>query len=150
VLVLSGPNLQLLGTREPSIYGTTTLGEIHDRLVKMASGRGGRVECLQSNHEGALLDALAGAPGHFDGVLLNAGAYAHTSIALRDAVAAIAGAGVPCVEVHISNPEAREPFRRRSMIAETCVAKVAGFGARSYEVALGGLLDLLDARADSR
>ena len=139
--------MNLLGTREPSIYGTTTLEEIHQGLGELARTRGATVECRQSNHEGTMLDAIGMAPGAFDAILLNAGAYTHTSIALRDA---IKGVGIPCVEVHISNPEAREPFRRRSMIAPVCVAKVAGFGARSYAVALGAVLDLLDARAESR
>ena len=144
VLCLSGPNLQLLGTREPEIYGRTTLAEIHAELERLASARGSTVECRQSNHEGALLDWIGEARGRFDGVLLNAGAYTHTSIALRDA---IKGVGVPFVEVHLSNPEAREAFRRRSRIAPVCVAKVAGFGAASYRVALSALLDWLDARA---
>jgi 3-dehydroquinate dehydratase II len=139
ILVLSGPNLQLLGTREPEIYGTTTLAQIHSELMKTAG-----VECRQSNHEGELLDWIAGARGKFDGILINAGAYTHTSIALRDAIKAV---GIPTVEVHLSNPEAREPFRRRSRIAAVCVAKVAGFGAASYRVALNALIDWLDARA---
>lgn len=140
VLVLSGPNLQLLGAREPAIYGSTTLAEIHRSLELRAAERGGCVDCRQSNHEGELLDWIGAAPGEFDGLLLNAGAYTHTSYALRDA---IKGVGLPCVEVHLSNPEAREPFRRRSRIAAVCVAKVAGFGARSYLLALDGLLDRL-------
>ena len=156
ILVLSGPNLQLLGAREPSIYGTMTLDEIHAGLTKRALARGAKIDCRQSNHEGVLVDAigevLSGVPGadfgtrRFDGMLINAGAYTHTSLALRDAIKAV---GIPCVEVHLSNPEAREPFRRRSRIAPVCVAKVAGFGARSYEIALDALLDMLDARTDS-
>ena len=150
ILVLSGPNLQLLGTREPEIYGTTTLAEIHRELVKAGKARGAKVECRQSNHEGDLVDWIGKARGKFDALLVNAGAYTHTSIALRDA---IKGGGVPCVEVHLSNPEAREAFRRRSRIAPVCVAKVAGFGASSYRVALYAVLDLLDqldARATVR
>ena len=156
ILVLSGPNLQLLGVREPSIYGTTTLDEIHAGLTRRARARGATVDCRQSNHEGALVDAIGevltrvdgGQLGarRFEGMLINAGAYTHTSLALRDAIKAV---GIPCVEVHLSNPEAREPFRRRSRIAPVCVAKVAGFGARSYEIALDALLDMLDARTDS-
>lgn len=144
ILCLSGPNLQLLGTREPEIYGSTTLAEIHDELAKVASARRASVDCRQSNHEGALVDWIGDARGKFDGMLLNAGAYTHTSIALRDAISA---AAVPCVEVHLSNPEAREVFRRRSRIAPVCIAKVAGFGAASYRIALSALLDRLDARA---
>ena len=147
ILVLSGPNLQLLGTREPEIYGTTTLDDVHAGLLRDALSRGAAVDCHQSNHEGDLVDAIGASRGVYDGILLNAGAYTHTSIALRDALKSV---GVPCVEVHVSNPEAREPFRRRSRIAPVCIAKVAGFGARSYGVALGALLDWLDARADVR
>lgn len=143
VLVLSGPNLQLLGTREPEIYGKTTLAEIHQELHRVAESRRASVECRQSNHEGDLVDWIGEARGAFDGLLLNAGAYTHTSIALRDAIKSVA---LPCVEVHLSNPEAREAFRRRSRIAPVCVAKVAGFGASSYRVALSALLDWLDAR----
>jgi 3-dehydroquinate dehydratase-2 len=148
--VLSGPNLQLLGTREPEIYGTTTLAEIHRELSKLAKSRDAKVECRQSNHEGDLVDWIGKARGTFDAILLNAGAYTHTSIALRDAIKAV---GVPCVEVHLSNPEARESFRRRSRIAPVCIAKVAGFGAASYRVALYAVLDhlaALDARATVR
>ena len=147
VLVLSGPSLHLLGTREPAIYGTTTLAQIHATLETLAKKRGAEVECRQSNHEGSLVDSITAAPGLFDAILLNTGAYTHTSIAVRDALRAVA---LPCVEVHLSNPEAREPFRRRSMIAPACVGKVSGFGARSYAVALGAVLDYLDDRLDAR
>lgn len=145
VLVLSGPNLDRLGTREPGIYGTTTLPAIHERLTRAARAAGAEVVCRQSNHEGELVGWIGGARDEgFAGVVLNAGAYTHTSIALLDAIRA---AGVPVVEVHLSNPEAREPYRRRSRIASVCVAKVAGFGAASYELGLTGLLDTLDASA---
>lgn len=147
ILCLSGPNLQLLGTREPEIYGATTLAEIHVELRALAATRGSTVECKQSNHEGALLDWIGEARGAYDAILINAGAYTHTSYALRDA---IKGVSIPCVEVHLSNPEAREAFRRRSRIAPVCIAKVAGFGAASYRVALSAVLDWLDARAQSR
>jgi 3-dehydroquinate dehydratase-2 len=142
ILVVSGPNLQLLGEREPEIYGKTRLADIHRQLESLAAGRA-EVECRQSNHEGDLLDWIGKARGVFDGMLINAGAYTHTSIALRDAIKAVA---VPTVEVHLSNPEAREAFRRRSRIAAVCVGKVAGFGAASYRVALFALLDWLDSR----
>lgn len=144
ILCLSGPNLQLLGTREPEIYGRTTLAQIHEELARIADARGASVDCRQSNHEGALVDWIGEARGQFDGILVNAGAYTHTSLAMRDA---IKGVDLPCVEVHLSNPEAREAFRRRSRIAPVCIAKVAGFGAASYRVALTALLDWLDARA---
>ena len=142
ILCISGPNLHLLGTREPSIYGHVTLSEIHTRLAARARAVGAEVDARQTNHEGALVDWIGQAPKeNFDGLLLNAGAYTHTSIALLDALQAIA---LPCVEVHLSNPDAREPFRRRSRIAPACVARVAGFGADSYELALDGLLRVLE------
>ena len=138
VLVASGPNLDRLGRREPGIYGTETLPEIHARVEEAARREGAEVAFLQSNHEGELVTALGSAAERgFDGVLLNAGAYTHTSIALLDAIRA---GGVPVVEVHLSNPDAREPFRRRSRIAPACLARVAGFGGSSYVVALLGLL----------
>lgn len=143
ILVVSGPNLDRLGKREPAIYGTATLAEIHHALDEAARSRGAGVECRQSNHEGDLVGWLnrAGEDG-FVGVLLNPGAYTHTSIALFDAIKCGA---VPTVEVHLSNPDAREPFRRRSRVAPACLARVAGFGARSYVIALHGLLDHLGA-----
>ncbi|HEY4122209.1 MAG TPA: type II 3-dehydroquinate dehydratase [Byssovorax sp.] len=141
VLVLSGPNLDRLGAREPEIYGTHTLDDVHRMVADAAKARGADVVCAQSNHEGELVTRVGRAKDDgFDGVVLNAGAYTHTSIALLDAIKAC---GVPVVEVHLSNPEAREPFRRRSRIAAACVAKVSGFGARSYVLGLVGLLDLL-------
>lgn len=143
ILVVSGPNLDRLGKREPAIYGTTTLAEIHHALDEAARSRGAGVECRQSNHEGDLVGWLNGAgEDGFAGVLLNPGAYTHTSIALFDAIKCGA---VPTVEVHLSNPDAREPFRRRSRVAPACLARVAGFGARSYVIALHGLLDHLGA-----
>ena len=144
VLVLSGPNLQLLGTREPAIYGKDTLAVIHARLESIARDRGARVDCRQSNHEGELCDWLGRAPAEgFSGVLINAGAYTHTSLALYDAIRA---SNLPTVEVHLSNPEAREAYRHESKLAAACIGKVAGFGSNSYVLALRGLLDLLDAR----
>jgi 3-dehydroquinate dehydratase-2 len=141
ILVVSGPNLDRLGKREPAIYGTTTLAQIHAHLEDAARARGAEVSCLQSNHEGELVGWLnRAAEDGFAGALLNAGAYTHTSVALLDA---IKSGGVPVVEVHLSNPDAREPFRRRSLIAPACLARVAGFGARSYTLALAGLLDHL-------
>ncbi len=143
VLVLSGPNLQLLGTREPEIYGTETLEGIHARLTERARELSVDIETLQSNHEGALLDRI-GAAQAFDGILLNAGAYTHTSLALFDALKAV---GVPCVEVHLSNPEAREAYRHESKVAPACIGKVSGFGGESYVLALEGLVRWLSARA---
>lgn len=138
VLVLSGPNLQLLGTREPEIYGRETLADIHERLVARGKELGlQQVTARQSNHEGQLCDWIGEARGAFDGILLNGAAYTHTSLALFDALKAV---GLPCVEVHISNPEAREAYRHTSRIAPACIAKVSGFGADSYVLALEGLV----------
>jgi 3-dehydroquinate dehydratase-2 len=138
VLVLSGPNLQLLGTREPEIYGTETLDDVHRRLDARAAELGATVEARQSNHEGVLCDWIGEARGRFDGILLNAAAYTHTSLAIFDALKAVAP--LPCVEVHISNPEAREAYRQSSRIAAACLAKVSGFGTASYLLALDGLV----------
>jgi 3-dehydroquinate dehydratase-2 len=144
ILVLSGPNLDRLGTREPEIYGTATLAEVHRLVEDAARAKGADAVCAQSNHEGELVTRIGRARDDgFAGILLNAGAYTHTSIAIYDA---IKGSGLPTVEVHLSNPDAREFFRRRSRIAPACVARVAGFGARSYTLALEGLLDRLAGR----
>lgn len=143
VLVLHGPNLNLLGTREPAVYGTTTLAEIDRALVARGASLGVEVECHQSNHEGALLDLLHGAMGRCRGVVFNPGAYTHTSIALRDAVAAI---GIPVVEAHLSNTDAREDFRKVSHVGAVCLGRIMGFGARSYLLALDALVGHLGVR----
>lgn len=141
ILVLSGPNLHRLGKREPHIYGKTTLAEIHEAVAARAESLGADVDCRQSNHEGTLVDWIGAAEDDgFAGILLNAGAYTHTSYALHDAIKA---AGIPTIELHISNPDAREPFRHVSTIAAAVKARVAGFGPKSYEVALVGLLEIL-------
>jgi 3-dehydroquinate dehydratase-2 len=138
ILCISGPNLQLLGTRQPEIYGQVTLAEIHAHLQKRGRALGVEVEGRQTNHEGTIVDWIGAASSDgFAGLLLNPGAYTHTSIAILDA---LSGVALPCVEVHLSNPDAREPFRRRSRVAKACVARVAGFGADSYELALEGLV----------
>jgi 3-dehydroquinate dehydratase II len=142
--LLNGPNLNLLGTREPALYGTTTLAEIEARCAVVAAELGASLTCMQSNHEGALVDAIQALRGTCDGALINAGAYTHTSLALRDAFAAVA---VPYVEVHLTNIHAREPERRHSMLAGGAMAVVAGFGAVSYELALRGLVARLRATA---
>jgi 3-dehydroquinate dehydratase II len=144
ILVLSGPNLDRLGTREPHIYGSTTLSEIHHGLAVVAKQHGASVDCRHSNHEGDLVTWIGKADGEgFTGMLINAGAYTHTSYALHDA---IKGSPLPVVEVHISNPEAREAFRHVSVIAAACVAKVAGFGPDSYRTALEALLRRLSQK----
>jgi 3-dehydroquinate dehydratase-2 len=145
ILCVSGPNLQLLGTREPAVYGRETLPEIHARLEARGRALGAEVTARQTNHEGTIVDWIGDAPKNgFAGMLLNPGALTHTSIAILDAVRAV---GIPCVEVHLSNPDAREPFRRRSWVARACVARVAGFGADGYELALEGLLKVLARRS---
>jgi 3-dehydroquinate dehydratase-2 len=146
--VLSGPNLQLLGAREPEIYGKETLDDIHARLEARAAELGASVEAFQSNHEGALLDRIGAAKGSFDGLLLNAAALTHTSLALFDALKAVGQppAPLPCVEVHLSNPEAREAYRHESKVAAACVGKVSGFGGDSYVLALEGLVRWLARR----
>ena len=140
ILVLHGPNLNLLGTREPDIYGKISMDEINIQLVTLGKELGMDVRCLQSNHEGALIDALQDARTWAQGVLINPGGYTHTSVAIRDTIAAI---GIPVVEVHLSNVYAREEFRHKSLISAVCKGKIVGFGWRSYTLALRGLAEIL-------
>jgi 3-dehydroquinate dehydratase II len=140
ILVLHGPNLNALGSREPEVYGRASLADVQRLLDALAPGLGCEIECRQTNHEGVLIDALYSAKGRVDGILLNPGGLTHTSVALRDAVLA---AGVPVVEVHLSNPHAREAFRHVSLISGAAVGVVQGFGPASYELALRGLVGVL-------
>jgi len=144
-MVLHGPNLNLLGKREPEIYGNLTLVEINERLVKLGRELQIEVRCIQSNHEGELIDALQEARTWAQGVILNAGGYTHTSVAIRDAISAII---IPVVEVHLSNVDAREEFRHTSVISAVCRGKVTGFGWRSYMLALQGLAELLEENGE--
>lgn len=139
ILVLHGPNLNFLGKREPEVYGRTTLDEINRELQTLAQKEGVEVRCFQSNHEGALIDTLQGAASWADAVVFNPAAYTHTSVALRDTIAAL---NVPTVEIHLSNIHAREPFRRHSLIAEVAAGQILGFGAQSYKLGLEAAIQL--------
>jgi 3-dehydroquinate dehydratase-2 len=142
IAVINGPNLNLLGLREPALYGSTTLSEIEDRLRTLGRELGAEMSFTQLNGEGEIVEAVHAMRGNADGALVNAGAYSHTSLAIRDA---LAGTAVPFVEVHMTNIYAREPERRRSALADAAVAVVCGFGAESYELALRGLVHKLAA-----
>ena len=142
ILVLNGPNLNLLGTREPEVYGSDSLDDILSDLRSLASGRGAELSDFQSNSEGALIDALHGASGKVDGVIFNPGAFSHYAISVRDAISA---SELPVVETHLSNVHAREEFRHRSVVSAGCLGVVGGFGRDSYAVALDAILRHLDA-----
>jgi 3-dehydroquinate dehydratase II len=137
ILVLHGPNLNLLGIREPSIYGSVTLAQIDACLADLAEKQGSKVKTIQSNHEGVLVDIIQGALDVHDGILINAAAYTHTSVAIRDAISAVK---LPTVEVHLSNVHQREAFRHHSYLASVVLGQVSGFGAQSYSLGLQALL----------
>ena len=141
ILVIHGPNLDLLGKREPQVYGKTTLTEINSRLEKTAKAKKAQLKIVQSNHEGKIVDLIGKSAGKFDGILINPAAYTHTSVAIRDAVA---GCGTPTVEVHISNIYCREEFRRHSLISPVAKGQVCGFGINSYLLGLEALIDILN------
>lgn len=142
VLVINGPNLNMLGRREPGIYGKETLDSIIAGLEKLAVERSVELTCLQSNNEGDLVSAIQQAEGTQDGIIMNPAAYTHTSVALRDALQSVS---VPCVEVHLSNIHAREEFRHKSLTAAACAGQICGFGAAGYRMALDGLLAVINA-----
>jgi 3-dehydroquinate dehydratase II len=144
ILVLHGPNLNLLGQREPETYGLVTLEQINRQLQQEAERMGVNLVFLQSNHEGVLVDAIQAACGQHQGVLINAAAYTHSSVALRDAIAAVA---IPTVEVHLSNIYRREEFRHHSWIAPVVIGQISGFGANSYRLGLQALVDHLSHKA---
>ncbi len=137
ILVLHGPNLNLLGQREPGVYGSTSLAEIDQQLEQASRRLNAKVSPLQSNHEGVLIDAIQAAPEQHQGILINAAAYTHTSVALRDAIAAVP---IPTVEVHLSNIYRREEFRHHSLIAPVVVGQISGFGPHSYYLGLQALI----------
>ena len=137
LLLVNGPNLNFLGIREPQKYGNLTLADIESSLVKLAKAQGAELDCFQSNHEGEIIDKIQSAYGLYDGIIINAGGLTHTSVSLRDAIAAVS---IPTVEVHMTNIHSREEFRHVSMISGVAIALVVGFGAKSYEYALDGLI----------
>lgn len=141
IRVINGPNLNLLGTREPELYGADTLADIERALEAQAQAEQIEIQCFQSNHEGELVEAIQSCRGHFDGLILNAAAYSHTSVAIRDALLA---AETPTVEVHLTNLARREEFRRRTLTADVAIGQINGFGAYGYELALAALLNHLN------
>ena len=140
ILVIHGPNLNLLGMREPSVYGKATIDQINSELEKLAEEKGIKVECFQSNHEGEIVDKIGLMKGEFQALVINPAAYTHTSVAIRDAIAAV---GAPAVEVHLSNIYAREDFRRQSLIAPVAQGQISGFGIHSYRLGLLAAMELI-------
>lgn len=138
IIVINGPNLNLLGTREPDVYGSETLADIRDLLTQEAIGLGVEIETFQSNEEGALVTAIGNAVDKYNGIIINPAAYTHTSVAIRDAIKAC---GLPVVEVHLSNTHSREEFRHKSLTAPVCVGQIMGFGGKGYLLALIGLVE---------
>jgi len=145
ILLVNGPNLKRLGTREPSVYGTDTLDQIVGRAVRHAAARQVLLDAVQSDDEAGIVRALGAAHGAYDGIIINPAAYTHTSVAIRDAIAA---SGLPVVEVHLSNTHAREAFRHTSLTAPVCVGQIMGFGAAGYTLAVDALLSVLNAKSE--
>ncbi len=144
ILVINGPNLNMLGKREPEIYGTTTIGEIEKELIEYSKNFGDiKLEFFQSNHEGEIVEKIQCAMGNFDGILINPAAYTHTSLAIADAIKAV---NLPSVEIHLSNIQSREDFRKNSYTAPACIGQIAGFGKNSYLAALFCLVKYLEDR----
>ncbi len=140
LLLLNGPNLNLLGTREPEKYGKTTLKDIEEHLTKIAQENNIQLDCYQSNHEGDIIDKIQEAKNVYDGILLNAGGYTHTSVAIRDAISSVQ---VPTVEIHLTNIHAREEFRHNSLISAVCIGQICGFGAYSYDLGFNAIVNYL-------
>jgi len=147
ILVLHGPNLNLLGIREPALYGTLGLSEIDRQITDLAAKEGVTVEIFQSNSEGALVDRIQQALGKFDALVINPAAYTHTSVAIRDAILSV---GIPTVEVHLSNIHSREAFRKRSLISDVAVGQISGFGPQSYLLGLLGAIEYLRKSVHTR
>lgn len=145
ILILNGPNINLLGTREPEIYGSLTLDKINAKLQYYAAAKGIEIETYQSNIEGEIVDKIQSVKDSFDGIVINPAAYTHTSVAIRDAISAVS---LPAVEVHISNIHSREEFRKNSLIAPVCIGQISGFGADSYKLGLQGLIDFLNNKVE--
>lgn len=140
LLLLNGPNLNMLGTREPEKYGNKSLKDIEENLINSAIILGVNLICKQSNHEGVIVDEIQNAKNNFDGIILNAGGYTHTSVAIRDAIASV---DVPVVEIHLTNIHAREEFRHNSLISPVCIGQICGFGAYSYDLGLNAMVNYL-------
>ena len=140
LLLLNGPNLNLLGTREPEKYGKTTLKDIEEHLKKIAQENNIQLDCYQSNHEGDIVDKIQEAKNIYAGILLNAGGYTHTSVAIRDAISSVQ---VPTVEIHLTNIHAREEFRHNSLISAVCIGQICGFGAYSYDLGFNAIVNYL-------
>lgn len=145
ILIINGPNINLLGTREPEIYGSLTLDKINEQLQNYAAAKGIEIETYQSNIEGEIVDKIQSVKDSFDGIVINPAAYTHTSVAIRDAISAVA---LPAVEVHISNIHSREEFRKNSLIAPVCIGQISGFSADSYKLGLQGLIDFLNNQVE--
>ena len=142
ILLLNGPNLNMLGTREPEKYGNITLADIETMMINLADKKGVILNTFQSNHEGEIIDKIQSLKGEYDGLIINAGGFTHTSVAIRDAISAVS---IPTVEVHMTNIHAREDFRHNSYLSGVSIGIVAGFKEKSYEFALDGLIDYLNA-----